>query len=188
MHIWVAPLFLTLIGCVSQKPLTNPLPYHFTKATFVDERSEEDRNDVRLNETPFNPSRFTEALKGGLPRSIFSNNSATLHVTLQHYEITRFNNSYALSIVAKMSSNDAYGRKLASHVTACSEVGREGFALVDYATQLREEKDLRSLTSEGRASNMWQKLYNTCVHSLISQYAMALETDSLIPDSGSTKE
>jgi hypothetical protein len=174
---------LLLVGCASQSQL-RPLPYRFTLGTFMDERTEAERQDPRLIGQPFRPRNFVQALQTGLPASIFGSMEAKLHVQLKHYEVTRYKNSYALSIVANLQGEDIHGRPLVKETTACSQIGAEGFALADYATQVKAQKNLTALTAEGRAANMWQKLYNACVSELVTQYATALDTASLAPASG----
>lgn len=171
----------TLTACAAKPQPIAPLPYRFTFASFEDTRTEEAKSDPRQIGQPFQPRRFVQSLRTAMPATLFGSMDARLAVNLKHYEITSFQNHYAMSIVAEIGGTDIHDRPLVKETCACSQVDKEGFMLADYATQVYAERNLHGLTLEGRAASMWQKLYDACVQELVTQYAIALENESLRP-------
>lgn len=170
---WTACLIavLMLAGCAVQPPL-EPLPYRFGVARVLDGR---DQAQLELPAVyPFSQTGFLKSLRGALPYGLFGSETATLSLTLTHYQSTVFHDSFALSMVVQMDGEDNYGRKLVGQPVMCSSVMSRGYELNEYAQQVWKDKNLNSLTPAAREQKMWQRVFDTCVQELGRKFGQAL--------------
>ena len=171
---------LLLGACASNRAPEVPLPYRFTVGHIADGRTDDMvGNGEMMRAFPYNPTAFATTLRRHMTSHPMGSIDATVDVVLKHYEVTRFERDYALSMVVLMSGKDNWGRPLASAEIACSTTSNDGgFALDTYATQVIEQKSLKPLTMDSRASSMWYGMYDSCLKQTVRGYMQAVLTDN----------
>lgn len=162
-----------LAGCATEPPSIGPWGYEFSLGTFQDQRKDEDAKLMAA--TPFSVDSFMQGWRHNVGRSVFANAQATLDITLNAYEATVSGKSYSLSMDVGLRGRDQYGRPLGTTNASCSAIELAGTAAWgDFWQQAREQGAVTPLTAAHRNATMWQKVMDSCVKDLATQFGTAI--------------
>lgn len=166
-----------LTGCVDNPPApVAPLGtwgYDFVAGTFKDQRPDDDAKLMAA--TPFTVQSFMQGWRHNIGTSPFAAEQAKLDITLLSYEATTSAKSYSISMNVILSGRDAQNRPRGTVNASCSAIELTDAAhWRDFWQQARTEGTMHPLTYEARNATMWQKVMDSCVKELATQFGNTL--------------
>ena len=164
---------LLLTACTTTQPQIGPWAYQFSLGKFQDLRPNDDI--MLMNTTPFTVEAFFASWQASVGRNLFANQPALLHVTLHEYQTTQSGTSYAVSMKTTLTGTTPQGQPLATLQASCAAAAPLG--ATEFATLTQQaitQADAQALTPAARSRTMWQKVFNTCIQQLATQFGQAL--------------